>query len=89
LTTIPIRMCIGCHRRKPKAQLLRIVKEVGGNIYIDDSFKKPGRGTYMCKDVDCLSTVRKKKNLERYLKSNVSDEFYHYLLTKIQQDLHY
>ncbi|MGZ4112426.1 MAG: YlxR family protein, partial [Tumebacillaceae bacterium] len=38
--------------------------------------KKPGRGSYICRNVACLTPARKKKALERSLKTAVSDEIY-------------
>lgn len=72
---IPHRKCVGCQKIKPKHQLLRIAKNSNG-IFIDIKQVLPGRGAYLCKDKECLQLAKKKKGLERSLKTPVSKEFY-------------
>ena len=61
---IPIRTCIGCGEGKPKRELIRIVKTTEGEVLIDSTGKKNGRGAYICKSEDCLNKVIKSKRLE-------------------------
>jgi len=70
---IPIRTCIGCGEKKPKGELLRIVKTPEGTLTIDLAGKKGGRGTYICFNLDCLEKAIKKKSLQRSLKVNEID----------------
>ncbi len=46
---VPIRMCVVCRRRRPKRELLRILRTPEGFI-LDFSGKQPGRGAYVCPD---------------------------------------
>lgn len=57
---IPIRMCIGCRERKEKKELIRIVKTLQGNIEIDPTGKKSGRGAYVCPQLKCVELLRRK-----------------------------
>ena len=64
---IPMRMCVGCREMKPKMELLRVVKPQDGEAHIDRVGKAPGRGAYVCDDVECLRRARKNRALERAL----------------------
>lgn len=72
---IPERTCMGCNKKKPKQDLIRIVK-TDNNIYIDKIGKINGRGAYICNNVDCLEKIIKSKRLERNLKIKIEDEIY-------------
>ncbi|MFD2171311.1 RNase P modulator RnpM [Tumebacillus lipolyticus] len=74
---IPLRKCVGCQEMKPKRELIRIVfNQTQNTVELDPTGKKPGRGSYICRKVECLSPARKKKALERSLKTSVSEEIY-------------
>ena len=72
----PLRRCISCNEQKEKNDLLRIVRTVEGNIEIDLTGKKNGRGAYICKNENCLNKLIKSKRLERILEIPVQNEFY-------------
>lgn len=72
----PLRMCIACRCMKPKSTLIKIVKNKDGSIDIDANYNKDGRGAYICKNVDCLELLNKKKLLNKAFKSNIDDEIY-------------
>ena len=48
---IPMRQCMGCNEHKPKNDLLRVVRSPEGEISLDMTGRKSGRGAYICKDV--------------------------------------
>ncbi|OPJ61809.1 RNase P modulator RnpM [Clostridium oryzae] len=73
---IPLRMCTGCMEMKPKKELVRIVKNKEGEVSIDLTGKKPGRGAYICKDIQCLEKAFRTKKLEKNLEIKISDELY-------------
>lgn len=60
---IPMRMCVGCSEMKPKKELIRIVTDPDGNVSVDPTGKKAGRGAYICKSTDCLKKAGKSKKL--------------------------
>ncbi len=72
----PQRTCMGCNNKKDKSQLIRIVKDKDGNISIDRTGKKEGRGAYICDDEKCLEKLMKNKRLERVFEMSISQEIY-------------
>ena len=76
---VPQRTCMGCHAKKDKRELVRIVRSPEGEISVDMTGKKPGRGAYICPDLECLNKVVKSKRLERSLETAISQEIYEML----------
>ncbi len=72
----PLRMCVACREMKEKKDLLRIVKTKEGEIFVDQTFKANGRGTYICKSKECMQKAQKSKALQRAFKQNVGQEIY-------------
>ena len=72
----PVRMCTGCREAKPKKELVRVVKSPEGDISVDLTGKKSGRGAYICPTVACLAKARRSKALERAFGAPVSDEVF-------------
>ena len=70
---IPQRQCVGCREMKDKKSLLRVVKSPEGVVSLDFVGKKPGRGAYVCHDVECLKKARKSRALERAFPPEVYD----------------
>ncbi|MDO5123204.1 MAG: YlxR family protein [Eubacteriales bacterium] len=84
---IPMRKCTGCNEMKPKSELIRVVKapdkvnEQGeviekGEISLDLTSKKPGRGAYICKDINCFLSARKAKRFERAFSTQIPSSVY-------------
>ena len=71
---IPMRMCIGCREMKEKWQLLRIVRSPEGEISLDPTGKKAGRGAYVCRSRECLMKAIKQHQIEKTFECKVSDE---------------
>ncbi len=71
----PMRTCIACKKVKPKRELIRVVNGEDG-ISLDFTGKKNGRGAYVCNDLACIETLKKKKALNRAFKTPVGDEIY-------------
>ena len=67
---------MGCNEKRPKRELLRIVRTPEGTVELDITGRKNGRGTYICPDVNCLKKVRKSKRLERTLEVEIPDAVY-------------
>lgn len=80
---IPLRMCNGCMEMKPKKELIRIVKSPEGEVSVDLTGKKSGRGAYICKNLECLEKAFKAKRLNRNLETNISEEIYQRLKDEI------
>lgn len=73
---IPLRMCLGCGEMLPKKELLRVVKSPEGEVSLDMTGRKPGRGAYICHSLDCLRLARKKRSLERAFSCKIEDGVY-------------
>ena len=73
---IPMRQCLGCNEHKPKAELIRIVRSPEGEISLDLTGKKSGRGAYICRDIKCLKKVRKSGRVAHNLACEISPEVY-------------
>lgn len=84
---VPMRRCNGCNEMFPKRDLVRVVKapdtkdEEGnilskGEISLDLTSKKPGRGAYVCKKPECLKKARKNRRIERSLNTAIPSEIY-------------
>lgn len=73
---IPIRTCIACKTPAPKKELLRIVKNSNGEIFVDTTGKANGRGAYICSDIKCFQKLKKGKLLNKVFSCSVSDSVY-------------
>ena len=73
---IPQRQCMGCRERKPKKEMIRIVRTPEGVVSLDFGGKMNGRGAYICPNSECLKKVQKSKALERSLEVTIPDEVY-------------
>ena len=81
---IPIRTCIGCNEAKPKRELIRIVKTAVGEVSVDLTGKKNGRGAYICPSVSCLEKAIKTKRLSRAFEMPIENELYEKLRAEIE-----
>ena len=73
---IPLRMCTGCMEMKPKKELIRVVKSQDGDVSVDLTGKKAGRGAYICKNIECLEKAIKSKRLENNFETKIDNEIY-------------
>lgn len=73
---VPMRMCTGCGEMFDKRTLVRVVKGPNGDVSLDLTGKKAGRGAYVCKNADCLKKARKKRAFERAFSMKIEDSVY-------------
>lgn len=71
---IPMRQCMGCRERKPKKELIRVVRSPEGTVSLDFKGKAPGRGAYICPRSECLKKAILSKALDRNLEVTVPAE---------------
>lgn len=83
---IPMRTCVVSKEKLPKKELLRIVKNNNGEIFVDETGKINGRGAYIKKDVNVLEKAIKTKLLERHLEITIPDSIYEEIKKIINQD---
>ncbi len=80
---IPQRKCLGCDQMTGKKGMLRIVKNKEGEVFLDLTGKKSGRGAYICKDLSCFNLARKKRRFEYSLKCKIPDEVF----SRLEQEI--
>ena len=80
-----MRQCVGCGEMKGKKDLIRILKTQEGEILVDATGRKNGRGAYICPDIECFQKARKSKGLERSFKMAISSEIYENLEKEMSQ----
>ena len=73
---VPQRQCVGCRTMKDKKELIRVVKSPEGDITLDATGKKSGRGAYVCPNGECLKKARKSRALERAFDTAIPPEVY-------------
>lgn len=83
---VPLRKCTGCSEMKDKRELVRIVRSKEGEVSLDLTGKKPGRGAYICKNIECLKAARKTKRIERGLNCQISPLLYDIMEKEIEND---
>jgi uncharacterized protein len=83
---IPLRKCIASGEMKPKKELVRIVRSKEGEVSIDLTGKKSGRGAYLSKDKECILLAKKKNILAGQLKATIDDSLYEELLQLVDKE---
>ncbi|WP_418849251.1 RNase P modulator RnpM [Ruminococcus sp.] len=83
---IPMRMCLGCGEMKPKRELIRVVKSKEGDISLDLTGKKSGRGAYICKNVECFEKARKARKFERSFSCMISEDIYNSMEGELREN---
>ena len=61
---IPLRQCIGCGEMKSKKEMIRVIKTAEGEILLDATGRKNGRGAYLCPSMECFKKAVKGRGLE-------------------------
>ena len=79
----PQRMCVGCREMKSKRELIRIVRTPEGNIEVDVTGKRSGRGAYICPDQECFKRAVKAKRLQKALDKEIPVE----ILDEIEKEI--
>lgn len=93
---IPMRKCTGCGEMKPKKELVRVVKAPDkkdddgnvisqGEVSLDLTGKKPGRGAYVCKSTNCLKLARKARRFERAFSCKIPEEVFDAMEKELSQ----
>ena len=83
---VPLRRCLGCFESKAKNELIRVVKSKDGEITLDKTGKKQGRGAYICYNKECLEKVIKAKKLDKEFDTAISNDIYENLRRDFDSD---
>ena len=73
---VPLRKCVGCGEMIGKKGAIRVVRDKDGNVFVDPTGKKSGRGAYICRDDKYLELAVKGKKLERSFKCRIPADIY-------------
>ena len=84
---IPVRQCLGCNEHRPKIELLRVVRDPDGEVSLDFTGKKSGRGAYICKSVKCLKKALKSRRLDKNLDCVIPEEIYEKLERELSENV--
>ena len=81
---VPMRKCVGCGEMKSKKELIRVLRTPEGEILLDATGRKNGRGAYLCASRDCLAKAEKNRGLQRSLGGAVPEEVYERLRKEME-----
>lgn len=73
---VPLRTCVVSKEKCEKINLIRVVRTPEGNVELDLTGKKNGRGAYLKKDIEVFEKAKNTKILEKVLETTISDSFY-------------
>ena len=76
---VPQRTCVACREHDAKRALTRIVRSPEGEVQIDPSGKRNGRGAYLCDRPTCWERALSTPLLARALNTELPDETLHTL----------
>ena len=82
---IPMRMCLGCNEMKPKKELMRAVKSPEGEISLDFTGKKNGRGAYICRNEECFEKARRARRLEKAFSCRIDSSVYEVMSDELKK----
>lgn len=76
-----MRTCTGCLQVKPKKELVRVVRTPEGQVILDPTGKRSGRGAYICPDLACLQEAHRRGRLGRSLEMEIDQSTWEQLET--------
>lgn len=82
---VPERKCLGCNIRRPKGELIRVVRTKDEGVVLDKTGKVSGRGAYICHDIKCYNKARKAKRFETALEITIPEEIYDTLASQLEE----
>ena len=77
---IPLRMCLACREMKDKRTLIRIVRSAQGEISLDFTGKKNGRGAYICNSEACIQKCCRARLIHKAFSLDAGKEVYDRIL---------
>lgn len=83
---IPMRKCVATGEMFPKKELIRIVRTKEGEVFIDPTGKKSGRGAYLSKSKEAVNLAKQKNVLKHHLEAEIDESIYDELLTLIDKE---
>lgn len=71
---IPQRTCVGCRQVRSKREMVRVVRTPEGEIVVDETGKRNGRGAYLCRRASCWHEALSRGRLAHALRTQISPE---------------
>jgi len=68
---VPERQCVACRTLVPRTALIRLVRQPDGEVHLDQVYRRPGRGAYVCRTPKCVQLAARKGGLNRALRTTV------------------
>ncbi|GIO26191.1 RNase P modulator RnpM [Ornithinibacillus bavariensis] len=82
----PERKCVVTNQMKPKKELIRIVRNKEGEVFVDSTGKKNGRGAYLTKDLDVINKAEKTGILSKHLNVQIEESIYEELRSFVHDE---
>lgn len=73
---IPQRKCIVTNELKPKKEMIRVVRNKEGEVSVDPTGKKNGRGAYVTINANVIQQAKEQKILEKTFQRQIDDSVY-------------
>lgn len=83
---IPLRKCVATGEMFPKKEMIRIVRSKEGEVSVDLTGKKSGRGSYVSKSIEAVNKAKKKNSLGTHLEAPIPNEIYDELIVIIERE---
>nr|WP_251025797.1 MULTISPECIES: YlxR family protein [Bacillaceae] len=83
---VPLRKCVATGEMRPKKELVRIVRSKEGEVSVDPTGKKSGRGAYLSKEKEAVLLAKKKNILANQLEVSIDESIYEELLELIEKE---
>ncbi|PBB05902.1 MULTISPECIES: RNase P modulator RnpM [Salimicrobium] len=81
----PLRKCVVTQEMKPKQQLIRVVRNKEGEVFVDPTGKKNGRGAYISKDLNVINTAEEQGMLARHLNTGIDSAVFEQLRAQVTE----
>lgn len=83
---IPMRKCVATNEMHPKKEMIRVVRSKEGEVSVDPTGKKSGRGAYLSKSREAVDAAKKKNSLGTQLETAIPESVYEELIVFIERE---
>ena len=83
---IPMRKCVATNEMFPKKEMIRVVRSKEGEVSVDPTGKKSGRGAYLSKSREAVEAAKKKNSLGSQLETVIPESIYEELIVFIERE---
>lgn len=83
---VPMRKCVATGEMFPKKEMIRVVRSKEGEVSVDTTGKKSGRGAYVSKSEEAVAAAKKRKSLNNHLEAEIPEDVYEELLRLIRRE---